>query len=69
MVNARIATDISPGGYLALGVIADTNAASRWRGGSPGRGRLALKGTADPRAANPGGTADPRVGCPVDNWP
>ena len=59
MVNASIATDISPGGYLALGVIADTNAASRWRGGSPGGGggggRLALKGTTDPRAASPGG--------------
>ena len=55
-------------------VIADTNAASQWRGGSPGGwgGHLALKGTADIRAASwggGGGTADPRVGCQGDNWP
>ena len=37
-------------------MIADTNAASRWKGGSPGGGgHLALKGTAGPRAASPGG--------------
>ena len=36
------------------------------RGESWGGGHLALKGTAGPRAASPGGggTADPRVGCP-----
>ena len=61
-------------------MIADTNTASRWRGGSPGGGKhLALKGTAGPRAASPGGggqltlgwgvwgTTGPRVSCPVDN--
>ena len=31
---------------------------------SGGGGHLALKGTAGPRAVNPGGAADPRVGCP-----
>ena len=53
-------------------VIADTNAASQWRGGVRGvGGHLALKGTADIRAASPGGggTADPRVGYQGDNWP
>ena len=50
MVNARIATDVSPGG-IASPVIADANAASRWRG----------------RGESGGGTADPRVGCPGDN--
>ena len=44
MVNASIATDISPGGYLALGVIADTNAASRWKGGVRGGGASGPKG-------------------------
>ena len=37
------------------------------RGG--GGGHLALKGNAGPRAASPGETADPRVGCPGDHWP
>ena len=52
-------------------MIADTNAASRWRGwesgggGGGGGGNLALKGTAGTRAASPGGgggggAADPR---------
>ena len=60
----------SYGSESALGVIADPNATSRWRGGSLGGGHLALKGTAGPRAASPGGgTADPRVGCPRDQWP
>ena len=37
------------------------------RGSPGGGGHLALKGTARPRAASPGGTADPRVGCPGDS--
>ena len=56
MVTARIATEASPEGVqLALGGIADPKAAYLWRGGSSGRGRLALKETAGPRIASPGG--------------
>ena len=70
---------IASTGYMKkqpLGVIADPNAASPWRGGSSVGGHLALKGTAGPRAASPGGrgqltlgwgvrgTTGPRVSCP-----
>ena len=55
-------------------MIADPNAASPGEGGVRGGGHLALKGTAGPRAASPGGqltlgwgvrgSTGPRVSCP-----